>query len=179
MGFPLTLVYWDPLVKHSWWFVEDIPEGNLQRETAGQLLLWKQSDTTLNSDTTEIRTSSDCSGQYSYLIHFQMASFTKVVILICLVTDMIGWKQKLKTQWVKIEIDCVQPGRPGNFFRLVFFPFQYSSERTGGGGGVLFKCLWLTILKLCKWILLFGYSENYIFIWSFNQLARWFTSPCI
>ena len=33
-------------------------------------------------------------------------------------------------QWVQIEIGRVQPGKPGNFFQLVCFPFQYSSEGT-------------------------------------------------
>ena len=57
-----------------------------------------------------------------------MASFTKVVVIICLVTDMFDWKQKLKNQWVQIEISRVQPGKPGNFLRLVSFPFQYISR---------------------------------------------------
>ena len=89
----------------------------------------KQSDKTRNSDTTETRTSSDCSGQYSYLIHFQIASFTKVVRKICLVTEMLNWTQRLKNKWVQIEISCLQPGKPGNFLPLGSFPFQYSSER--------------------------------------------------
>ena len=41
---------------------------------------------------------------------------------------MVDWKQKLKNQWVKIKISCVQPDKPDNFLRLVSFPFQYSSE---------------------------------------------------
>ena len=40
---------------------------------------------------------------------------------------MIDWKQKLKNQWVQIEISRVQPGKPGNFLPLGPFPFQYSS----------------------------------------------------
>ena len=40
---------------------------------------------------------------------------------------MIDWKQKLKNQWVQIEISHVQPGIPGNFLPLGPFPFQYSS----------------------------------------------------
>ena len=90
----------------------------------------KQSDKTRNSDTPETRTSSDCSGQYSYLIHFQIALFTKVVIIICLVTEIIAWKQKLKNQMVRIEISRVQPGKPGNFLPLGSFPFQCSSGQT-------------------------------------------------
>ena len=86
----------------------------------------KESDTTRKSDTTETRTSSDCSGQYS-LIHFQITLFTKVILMICLITEMSDWKIKLKNQWVEIEISCVQPGKPGNLLQLVFFPFQYSS----------------------------------------------------
>ena len=78
--------------------------------------------------TTETWMSSDCSGQYSYLMHFQMTSFTKVVLIIYLVTDIVDWEQMLKNQRVQIEINCVQPGKLGNFFRLVSFPFQYSSE---------------------------------------------------
>ena len=41
---------------------------------------------------------------------------------------MIDWKQKLKNQWVQIEISRVQPGKPGNFLPLGPFPFQYSSD---------------------------------------------------
>ena len=43
------------------------------------------------------------SGEYSYLTHFQIALFTMVVLIICLVTEMIDWKQKNKNQWVQIE----------------------------------------------------------------------------
>ena len=50
-----------------------------------------------------------------------------MVLIICLVTEMIDWKQKLKNQWVQIEISRVQPGKPGNFLPLGPFPFQYSS----------------------------------------------------
>jgi hypothetical protein len=39
---------------------------------------------------------------------------TKVLLLICLATNMIDWKQKLKNQWVQIEINQVQPGKTGN-----------------------------------------------------------------
>ena len=53
---------------------------------------------------------------------------------------MIDWKQKLKNQWVQIEISRVQPGKPGNFLPLGPFPFQYSSEgsakaKTRGAAG--------------------------------------------
>ena len=41
---------------------------------------------------------------------------------------MIDWKQKLKNQWVQIEISRVQPGKPGKFLRLVSFSFEYSSD---------------------------------------------------
>ena len=68
-----------------------------------------------NFDTKETRTSSDCSGQYNYLIQFQKALFTKVIPMICLVTEMIDWKQKLRNQWVQIEIGHVQPCKPGKF----------------------------------------------------------------
>ena len=44
---------------------------------------------------------------------------------------MIDWKQKLKNQWVQIEISRVQPGKPGNFLPLGPFPFQYSSALEG------------------------------------------------
>ena len=44
---------------------------------------------------------------------------------------MIDWKQKLKNQWVQIEISRVQPGKPGNFLPLGPFPFQYSSGYYG------------------------------------------------
>ena len=47
---------------------------------------------------------------------------------------MIDWKQKLKNQWVQIEISRVQPGKPGNFLPLGPFPFQYSSDLTGDEG---------------------------------------------
>ena len=40
---------------------------------------------------------------------------------------MIDWKQKLKNQWVQIEISRVQPGKPCNLLPLGPFPFQYSS----------------------------------------------------
>ena len=53
-----------------------------------------------------------------------------MVLIICLVTEMIDWKQKLKNQWVQIEISRVQPGKPGNILQLGPFPFQYSSEET-------------------------------------------------
>ena len=58
-----------------------------------------------------------------------MATFTKVVLIICLVTDMVDWKQKLKNQWVQIEINRIQLGQPGNFFLMVSFSFQYSSGK--------------------------------------------------
>ena len=87
----------------------------------------KKADKTSNSNTKETWTSSDCSGQYSYLIHFQISLFTKVVLTICLVTEMIDWKQKLMNQWFRIEISHVQPG---NFLRLGSFPFQYNSVIT-------------------------------------------------
>ena len=58
---------------------------------------------------------------------FLPAPFPKVIVRLCLVTYMFDWKQKLNNQWVQIEINRRQPGKPGNFFRLVSFPFQYSS----------------------------------------------------
>ena len=61
-----------------------------------------------------------------------MASFTKVVLKTCLVIDMVDWKQKLNTQWVQIEINRVQPGKPGNFLRLGSFPFQCSTDPKQG-----------------------------------------------
>ena len=68
------------------------------------------------------------------LVYFQIASFTKVVLIICLVTEMIDWKQKLKNQWVQIEISRVQAGKPGNFLPLGSFPFQYSGDMTHSVG---------------------------------------------
>ena len=41
---------------------------------------------------------------------------------------MIDWKQKLKNQWVQIEISRLQPGKPVSFLRLVSFLFKCSSE---------------------------------------------------
>ena len=43
---------------------------------------------------------------------------------------MVDWKQKLKNQWVQIIINRVKPGKPGNFLRMVSFPFQNSSATT-------------------------------------------------
>ena len=59
-----------------------------------------------------------------------MASFTKVVLTIYLVTEMIDWKQKLKKQWVHIEISRAQPGKHDNFLQMYSFPFQYSTYVT-------------------------------------------------
>ena len=66
----------------------------------------------------ETRTSSDYSGQYSYLTHFQIASFNKMVLIICLVTEVFDCGKNLKNQWVQIEISLVQPGKPGNFLQM-------------------------------------------------------------
>ena len=38
-----------------------------------------------------------------------MALVTKVILIICLVTKIIDWNQKLKNTWVQIEISRVQP----------------------------------------------------------------------
>ena len=65
--------------------------------------------------------------QYSYVIHFQIASFTKVILKIYLATEMVDWKQKLKNHWVQREISRVQPSKPGNFLPLVSFSFEYNS----------------------------------------------------
>ena len=44
-----------------------------------------------------------------------------MVLIICLVTEMVDWKQKLENQWVQIEISRVQPGKADNFLRLGSF----------------------------------------------------------
>ena len=57
-----------------------------------------------NSYTTETRTSSDCSGQYSFLIYFQIGSFTKVVLIICLVTvRVIPYKSAEKNMTIFLK----------------------------------------------------------------------------
>ena len=64
-----------------------------------------------------------------FLYTFKWPCSLLVVLIICLVTDLIDWKQKIKNQKVQIEINRVQPGlNPCNFLQLVSFPFQYTSD---------------------------------------------------